>query len=98
MNGKLWFRAKQYGWGWYPVTWQGWSVLVLYIVALFAATYCIDAGVVSTPRSVLSFGIIITVLTVFLIIICYATGETPKWRWGNTEITPKKEIENGNGN
>jgi predicted GH43/DUF377 family glycosyl hydrolase len=23
----FWFRAKEYGWGWYPATWEGWLVL-----------------------------------------------------------------------
>ena len=25
---QLWFRAKSYGWGWTPITWQGWAVLL----------------------------------------------------------------------
>jgi hypothetical protein len=24
---KLWFRAKRYGWGWTPTSWQGWLVM-----------------------------------------------------------------------
>lgn len=25
-----WFKAKLYGWGWTPVTWQGWCVILVY--------------------------------------------------------------------
>ncbi len=26
-----WFKNKIYGWGWTPVTWQGWCVIFVYI-------------------------------------------------------------------
>ncbi len=29
--GKYWFKAKNYGWGWYPATWQGWLILAGFI-------------------------------------------------------------------
>lgn len=28
-KNKLWFKAKNYGWGWYPVTWEGWTVTII---------------------------------------------------------------------
>lgn len=34
----FWFRAKEYGWGWYPATWEGWLVLLVFIALwIFAA-------------------------------------------------------------
>jgi hypothetical protein len=33
---KFWFPAMKYGVGWgFPVTWQGWAVLLAYIALLF---------------------------------------------------------------
>lgn len=29
----MWFRAKRYGWGWRPVTWQGWAVVAVWVAA-----------------------------------------------------------------
>lgn len=72
---KLWFKAKRYGYGWYPVTWQGWGVLALYLVGVFETHREIDGN----P---LSFLIRIAILTIFLIIICAAKGEPARWRWG----------------
>ncbi len=72
---KLWFKAKRYGYGWYPVTWQGWGVIVLYGIGVFETYREIDGN----P---LSFLIRIAVLTTFLIIICAAKGEKARWRWG----------------
>lgn len=78
---QLWFKRKLYGWGWVPVRWQGWLVLVLYVglVVLFALT--VDEQ--SSPREIMFTGVLpIVLLTVTLIRICYATGEKPKWQWG----------------
>jgi len=80
---KYWFKAKRYGWGWYPATWQGWLVLFGYFVLLLG-----DAAgkniFVDQPSSdnVLSFVIDAVILAAILIFICYKTGEKPGWRWG----------------
>ena len=35
----IWFPAKRYGWGWgFPIAWQGWVVLLVYLVLLFLGT------------------------------------------------------------
>ena len=89
---KLWFRAKEYGWGWYPVSWQGWAITVLY-AALFAATFIIFFGWIGPATeagletrdlvfSSLEFLAIIGVLTYTLFRICMRHGEKPEWRWG----------------
>jgi hypothetical protein len=69
---KLWFRAKMYGWGWYPSSWEGW--LVLTVFALLIIISALTLG----PFSLL----VATPLTIILIYICYKTGEKPRWRWG----------------
>ncbi len=82
MENKLWFRAKRFGWGWYPVTWQGWAVIVLYVGALFSGST--GMHVYDEPSSQIPFQFLslVVVLTIFLIIICYKTGEKPAWHWG----------------
>lgn len=78
---KLWFRAKYYGYGWYPVTWQGWLVTLLFIfyqiglVGFISNSFDSRSGV--TSYFFLTFLGIVTLMT-----ICYKFGETPKWRWG----------------
>jgi hypothetical protein len=32
---RLWFRARRFGWGWTPITWQGWMALVIADVLAF---------------------------------------------------------------
>ena len=84
-----WFKAKLYGWGWDPATWQGWLVLLVYImaVALFALT--LDEN--SPPREVVFTFILPTVLlTATLLRICYKKGEKPRWQWGSGDTYKDK--------
>lgn len=76
-----WFRAKLYGWGWVPATWEGWVTVLAYcaLVALFSFTIDND----SSPREVFfTFILPVALLTTTLIRICYKKGERPEWKWG----------------
>ncbi len=83
--GVLWFRAKRYGWGWVPVTWQGWAILAMYVYWIVSTVVFIDSSVHSVSDFLLQFIPKVYIVTVFFIIICYATGETPGWRWGRAK-------------
>lgn len=78
----LWFKRKIYGWGWVPVTWQGWLTTGIYIFLVVAFGLTIDE--MSPPREVMfTFGLPVTLLTITFIRICYKKGERPKWQWGD---------------
>lgn len=79
---RLWFRAKRYGWGWYPATWEGWLVLVVFFILISANAYRIDAQSSSVNNTLIRFIPETFVLAAVLIAICAATGEKPRWRWG----------------
>ena len=81
-----WFKRKLYGWGWTPVTWQGWLTIALYIGLVLVLALTVDDA--SPLREVMfTFILPITLLTITLLRICYRKGEKPKWQWGN----PKKD-------
>lgn len=76
-----WFKRKLYGWGWTPVTWQGWLLTALYVGAVAALSLTIDRS--SPPREVaFTFLIPTAVLTATFIRIAYFKGEKPGWQWG----------------
>lgn len=88
---KLWFRAKLFGWGWYPITWQGWAVTVLYTLLYIASGLIYGAlapAALSSGGSVLSGTALLIswyfLLTASLLAICYRYGEKPGWRWGRS--------------
>jgi hypothetical protein len=81
---EVWFAAKKYGWGWGPpVTWQGWVVMIVWIV-LFTGGLL---GIMALPEALrpLLLVLYVVVMVAALITICYMKGETPRWRWGGDD-------------
>ena len=77
---QYWFPAKRYGWGWGPPTmWQGWAVLTVWFAAIATAALLL------MPAHLPAFLIFNLIMVVVLLFICYAKGEPPAWRWGDSE-------------
>lgn len=75
---KYWFPAKRYGWGWGPpATWQGWAVLVVYIVLAVLGIPLIQVSAGSLP-----YFAFLVLLTAALLVVYWLTGEPPRWRRG----------------
>lgn len=79
---KIWFKAKRYGWGWTPVTWEGWFVIVLYIYSAVKWFLAIESSAASESSLLTAFLPRFLALTILVICISYLKGEKPKWRWG----------------
>lgn len=80
-----WFKAKRYGWGWTPAKWQGWLVLIIYIILLSTIFRINENDIPGNPDSgsnFLTFALPIILLTALLIYICFKKGEKPRWQWG----------------
>lgn len=84
---RYWFKAKRYGWGWYPGSWQGWLVLGIYLLLVFLDFHRIDSQSHSVSDVLINFIPNSFILTILLIVICYLTGEKPGWRWGDKKKT-----------
>jgi FtsH-binding integral membrane protein len=75
----IWFSAKTYGIGWgLPVSWQGWAVLIVYLVVVIVA-----AVRVSDSKDLVWFFPLILLMSLLLILICWRKGASFRWRWGN---------------
>ena len=85
MTSKRWFRRKSYGWGWTPVSWQGWLALVLYIAVNVLIFRLVDLHSHSNSDTLINFAPRFLLLTVGFYLICTFAGEKPKWQWGNHE-------------
>jgi hypothetical protein len=72
MKNDAWFDLKTEGYGWVPVTWQGWAVAFAFVLVL--------AALLLAPLShaVRIAGIVLD--AVFLIVICWAksSGHKPR--------------------
>jgi len=87
-----WFKRKLYGWGWTPVTREGWFVTLLIIVAILGNAIRFEHGGYSAADVLPQVVIPTALLVVLLIVICYKTGEPPRWMWG----PPKRDEDNVN--
>lgn len=77
-----WFKRKPFGWGWTPVTWQGWLTIVLMALLLVMDFQKIDSMSHSASDTLRPFFAHVVIMIVILIGICYIKGEKPKWQWG----------------
>lgn len=85
-----WFKRKTFGWGWVPVTWQGWAVIGLWLVAVLLFAFTLNEN--SSPREVaFTFILPLVFLTGLLIRVCYKKGEKPRWQWGIPKKDDQKE-------
>lgn len=81
-----WFKRRRYGYGWVPVTWQGWLTLgVLLVVVLGGAWVVKDApqGELSDEVAIYLAAVLASVLV--LLFISNKKGPSLRWRWGETD-------------
>lgn len=79
----VWFRAKFYGFGWTPCTWQGWACLLFYLAFLGMGFW--DSGQTGANPELLrlkNFAPTFLFSTLILVTVCYFKGEPLRWRWG----------------
>jgi hypothetical protein len=80
-----WFKRKIYGWGWAPVTWQGWLVTLGFVALLAAELIRIDSNSHSVSDTLYGFTPEVILFAAIFTAILYAKGEPPKWQWGFPE-------------
>ncbi|MBY0415961.1 MAG: hypothetical protein K2Q18_17450 [Bdellovibrionales bacterium] len=81
-KNKLWFRRKTYGWGWTPITWEGWLVTLLVVVIPILIRLTAKAFELEKTSQYFYTWASVPILFMALILICFRFGEKPKWQWG----------------
>lgn len=64
-----WFGPKRIGWGWRPLTWQGWLSTFIFVGLVVGVSSLFG-------RSAFSLGLIVGLLIVFMLVI-FVTGGPP---------------------
>jgi uncharacterized membrane protein YhaH (DUF805 family) len=85
MKRPIWFKAKTYGYGWYPATWQGWLIILLWVVLLGLNAWRLMSTDMPPVENTIEFVAETLAMTAVLIYISYKTGEPPRWRWGKDD-------------
>ena len=66
---KAWFGKKLLGWGYRPISLEGWVVTVVFIMAIIA-------DITYNKRTATGYAILAVILVIFYI-IAYLTGDSP---------------------
>ncbi len=74
---KYWFKPKGFGYGATPTTWEGWIVVIVFIIYILSLSMLITGGKVSQYVLYLFAGIV----AVTVISKRKTDGEW-KWKWG----------------
>lgn len=70
IGDKLWFRPRNVGgWGWHPASWEGWTAVAFYLIAVLAIAVAGDGGLGTTVATAL--------LTAALLALCVLKGTRP---------------------
>lgn len=78
-----WFKRRRYGYGWTPVTVQGWSTVLIYALVVMLAANQLLGDPNQTPNENLGlFLIVFAIATTVLVFISLRKGPQPRWRWG----------------
>lgn len=83
---RIWFKRKSYGWGWFPVTWEGWLTVGLYVLFMVLFFGKIDQTDALVEKNLPIIIPVTTIATALLIALSYHFGESPRWQWGGKPI------------
>lgn len=83
---KYLMKRRRFGWGWIPVTWQGWVFLVLQLAIIFVAATSLPAKPTQpTTGELVRFFVIVGCAIAALVLVSIQWGPTPRWRWGKKQ-------------
>jgi hypothetical protein len=78
-----WFKPKTYGYGAVPVTWQGWAVIGVAVIAIAAAALLTLGHDAKEPRAWITFFTIEALILAGLFVVTRRkTDGEWRWRWG----------------
>jgi hypothetical protein len=79
-----WFRPKKFGYGATPVTWQGWAVVAIAVIAIVAAAQLIVVPHARQPSAWIAFfAAEAVILAILWIVSRRKTAGEWRWRWGD---------------
>lgn len=85
----LWFKRRRYGYGWTPVTWQGWLLVCLLLLTAVGGAIILLTVQYSNVLLWAYLNAVI-VMVVLVLILAYRYGPSPKWRWGKKPTDDSK--------
>ena len=87
---KAWFRPKWFGWGWYPCSWEGVAVLLVFVAAILINVQ-VHAFAPQTPEFQALYYLQIALWLVLVLVVCDSRcDQKPGWRWQVPPAPPER--------
>lgn len=81
-----WFKTRPYGYGWVPVTKQGFWVIISFILFVIAGSFVLEFASSQNIDLFLTLYFVGLILAVAaLLIIVRKHGPKTRWRWGRSD-------------
>ena len=80
-----WFKAYQRGYGWFPASWKGWAVIIIYFFNVYFGVSLAGRITHDKIQTLILYLPVLTLTTIMYFIIVIKTGEKAKWRWRKGE-------------
>jgi len=85
-TNKYWFKPKTYGYGYYPITWEGWITTAILLLIVLTSAYINNFFNIQTPpteENILRFFLdLILIIFSSEAFMRRKTKGTVKWNWG----------------
>lgn len=84
---KYWFKPKTYGWGFVPISWEGWLMTLIFIGILLGCAYLDNffSPQIQVWDTVIFLGQLAFFMLIFIFIAKPETKGKLKWRWGDKD-------------
>jgi hypothetical protein len=82
MDKVYWFKRRRYGYGWTPVTWQGWTAVGIYLLLAISGALLSQVSPFRTLWYVATYLVLMLLGLAVILYLSWKYGPTPKWRWG----------------
>ena len=83
-KNKYWFKSKRFGWGFVPISWEGWlfilAMIILISISVFVNKIYLESACLENGLSFLLDFVLILLVSIQISI--KKSRDKPRWRWG----------------
>jgi len=78
-DDSFWFAPKRYGYGAVPISWQGWALMLGFVLA------CVADALLFIRTPLIFVAMLVPLTVTFIVIAARTTRGGWRWRWGEEE-------------
>jgi hypothetical protein len=75
-----WFKTFRRGYGWYPASWQGWAVIIIYVLNVYFGVSLAGKIAPDKLQTLVLYLPVLFLTTIMMFVIVVKTGEKAKWK------------------